>query len=322
MWGMILCVVGSIFFVLDVIFALESIPDARQGVFMIIGTLIYTLGFLCFHIFIERNKPEIQVKWNFLVLCTVGLSGGAYLAFATNPISENFTLPLVLWSVAGIEMFLNGAWVHWKIYLATNREIMPLFQTLALLIISFGFFIGFLGSIDLIPGSLGNMIQFIGLLLYLLPYIANINYMYRLPVQIQMIGVFNIAGIPIFHITWNPRIEENIDLLGGAFQAMSSLLNEALFVNEPVNLIKAPKGAIMLRQYDTLTVIVLAETTNAIMANSLDRFLREFTQISSFDDQVLDGVVTSQDEEKIKEEALALLMQTFPYLELPENVSI
>ncbi|MFX0061210.1 MAG: hypothetical protein ACFFC7_03420 [Candidatus Hermodarchaeota archaeon] len=307
---------------LDVLFSLKTIPDARQGVFMIIGTFIYTFGFICFHIFIERNKPEVNLVFNFWVLVVIGMGGGAYLMFAMTPIAENFVIPLLFWSFFGIVAFLNGTWVHWRIYKATNREIMPLFQTVAMLLISFGFFIGIFGSLGLIPDNIANIIEFIGLLLYLLPYIININYMYRLPIRIQMIGVFNIAGIPIFHVTWSQNLKENVNLLGGAFQAVALLLNEALSISEPVNLIKAPRGAIMLREYSDLMIIVLAESTNAIMANSLDRFLREFAPLISLDSKIAEGIVSSTEEEQIKEKALPLLMQAFPYLELPKDVVI
>jgi len=320
MWGLISCVIGSFFLILDLFFNIETIPDARQGVLMIISTYFNVIGFICFHIFIERNKAEISLKLNAILFCLVGLAGGAYSAFALNPTEENFILPLIGYSLFGIAAFSNATLVNWRAYIATERETEPLVQTIAMAIITLGFSMGFLSSLDIGPNSLGNILQLSGLMLYLLPYINNINYMYRLPVKIQMIGIFNVAGISIFDVAWDPRLKENMDLLASAFQAMNTLLNETLFVKRPVKQIVAPKGAIMLRQFEDLMIVVVAESTNAIMASSLDRFLREFSKKIELHDKIIQGIITSKEQEEIRIKTLPLLTQTFPYLELPKDL--
>ncbi|MFX1537108.1 MAG: hypothetical protein ACFFDI_23085 [Promethearchaeota archaeon] len=314
-WAMISGIFGSILHLLGNIFNDFRAPGAWQNYFTIIAAVVFGFAFFCIHVFLERNRAEnLQGIWNAFIILLFGIALGSVLFYLRDPIYENFLLPVTAWTILGIGIFFNGARIHWDIYRTTNREKIPLIQTIALIIIGLGFFVYLLESSQ--KTSYGNLLQMTGFFLYVITYIGNINYMYRLPIRIKFISVFNEAGIPLFQISWQPEIAEKAELIVGAFNAVNSLLSHTLSTKEPINLIKAPRGAVMLRQRENLTVIVIAESTNAILARSLDRFLYEFSQ------QISETSIVRVDQlEEIMEKSLPLLLQAFPYLELPPELS-
>ncbi|NHJ86611.1 MAG: hypothetical protein FK734_14185 [Asgard group archaeon] len=154
----------------------------------------------------------------------------------------------------------------------------------------------------------------IGLLMILINYVINSDYLYLLPFPIHSFMIYNKHGILCYSRKVkqeHPEIEEKDYLITGAFSAISTLIQESLGGNAKIQHINAQEYQIFFNSLpdESGTLVVIAYGETKLFIRSLRRFIANISLklLQSLDNTVL---VSS-----IELEIDKVIQQSYPYVD-------
>lgn len=218
--------------------------------------------------------------------------------------------------------FIIGVAIYIKIY-RYAKEIRPLIMILALIIVGIGFIImisyDLLNFFGTIPGwlmalknaGIDKILPLIGLFLFLLCYITNIDYLYRLPNDNYVLMVSYKSGITIHTIHFKTRyrhVEIDENLLSGLITSINMVYQSVLSSKAEVQNILSKDASILMQSGKYIYVTIVSNNVSAILDRSLKRYVREFEK--KFQKQLEKERFLISDFDSAKD----LLKSIFPYL--------
>lgn len=234
------------------------------------------------------------------------------------------------WTPAFIAYLGLGVPIYIRTYL-TTKETQPLILSIALVFVGFGFFISFLNDLmfilnvyNIITGSpsfigvlasLNNAFQFIGILLFVITYIINVDYIYRLPNDTYILMVLKKGGIPIHtvHLETRKNIDVKAFLLSGVITAINNLFMELTKRSTPIHTIISEDINVLIQSGKQITAVIMAENISYFLEKALKRYVKAFEK--EFEDELNRKAENIQ----IFKRALNLLTSIFPFFMVKKN---
>ena len=223
---------------------LIPLNSAWERIFQALQLNTFGVQFFFFFIFLERVRAK-DVRTSFFAVM-VGLlllqTFSLWLRVYFHDVSEiNATLWFLSdmgYTISGILVYLGLSLpVYFKTYKYTQEK-KPIFIAVALALVGvgfvFSFFKDFLDYIHINVEWLDSAAQFtmplqaIGLFIFTIIYLVDIDYLYRLPNDNFMLIVATTGGLPIFTVKLKTRNQVKIegDLLSGLLSAINSVFEE------------------------------------------------------------------------------------------------
>lgn len=286
--------IGSLFSILD---GFELLPPLLPNirVFLIMELAFYGLQFFFFYLFLEeissiRPKSwKILLTFSFLILQQTSL--GLILWFST------FSSKAVecLWFLADIGynnlallvFAIFGISIYFKHYKYTKEKKAILFIA-GLFLITLGYIVyslvDYIGFFSILPEWLETLSPFsevfpmLGLMIILLIYIYDVDYIYRLPNDHYRLIVTYKSGITIHTVEFKTKktlpIKDN--LFSGFMTSISYIFDNVLRSQAPIESISSKDATILMRSGKKIIVIMLARQPTRILERAMDRYITIF----------------------------------------------
>ncbi|MEA2071655.1 MAG: hypothetical protein U9O98_10255, partial [Asgard group archaeon] len=319
-------------------------------IFVQIGSLMVGIGFILLYFHYESiaaRKPNMIIT-NFLlttyalavgfniVLITYLLGNSTILELANqNPrfyfyqsgelsLKIAFTAQFYLISLVAFTAFIRSFTVIFKAY-SISKSKPALVDSIGLgfliiyrLLFLPRFFIPEETALLLSTITLGCSV--IGLLMILINYVINSDYLYLLPFPIHSFMIYNKHGVLCYSRKveqFQPEMEEKDYLITGAFSAITNLVEENLEGEAKIQHINAQQYQIFFNPLpnDSGTLVVIAYGETALFIRSLRRFIKS---ISSKLLESLNNAVLVSD---IKHDIDQLIQQSYPYVNFAKKKS-
>jgi hypothetical protein len=234
------------------------------------------------------------------------------------------------WSPALFTYLGLGVPIYIKTYIYT-KEIKPVILSIALIFVSIGFFISFLWDLEFIFGvfdvslnfpniinelsEYANIFPLIGIMLFVLVYLVNIDYIYRLPNDIFTLLVLRTGGTPIHtvHLQTRKRVEIKEFLLSGMITAINNVFKEIIEEEIPIEKITSQGINIQIKSGEEILVVVITDKVTYFLDKGLERYVEEFEK--EYEDEI------KRREENIHEYdgAVEILQSVFPFFIVKEK---
>ncbi|MFW9992224.1 MAG: hypothetical protein ACFFD4_09280 [Candidatus Odinarchaeota archaeon] len=162
---------------------------------------------------------------------------------------------------------------------------------------------------------LADVLGTAGLFGFILTYLLNVNYLYRLPVPIHQIMIYSESGLPVYDRKVFTRGIENPEvesiLFAGVITAISKLISESLGSLAKLRYIDASGKQIFIDSREGISLVVIADRGTKFLLNSLE-LLNNL--IPSELKTAINATVTDMSE--LRPEMDRLVKKSFPYLEI------
>jgi hypothetical protein len=213
-------------------------------------------------------------------------------------------------SLAIVAFGIFGIPIYTRLYRYTKEGKALGFMISLSLVIS-GFiihsFIDYLGFFDLVPpwldniSILGEILPLSGLLLFLMTYIVEVDYIYRLPADHYMLMVsYKDSGILLHAVKFETHKEVNLkeNLFSGFISSLSVLFTEIFKEPSQIETISGKNIHILMRSGRFITAMMVTRQPTSILENAMDRYIEEFenhyekelkreiAEVSKFDDAI------------------------------------
>ena len=299
--------------------------------FLTIQLICYGFQFFFFYLFMEelvsvKVKPmRFGIALSFLIVQVLSLILITYY----RAIGESTTL-LWLFSDTGYDgLALFTVWgcaipVYIQMYRYT-KEKKPLFFATAMLIVGLGFFIilliDYISFFGVVPewlnniSDLGDILPLLGLMLFLIGYLSNVDYIYRLAHDNYLLMVTYKSGITIHSINFENQseivVEEN--LISGLLTTINMIFSNVLHSKSHIETIASKDATIYMTTGKYITTTILAEHTSAMLARAMARYTQEF--------EVRYQELLQKEESDTSQfdNATELLSSVFPFLIIKKN---
>jgi len=274
---------------------LIPISGDLSDILMSLQLNLYGVQFFFFYIFLEcliskdLNIKRFAVVFGLLLMQTFSL--WLIVAFKSYDPGVNFQL----WLFADLGYTLSGLFVYLlfglPIYLKTyfyTRERKPMIFSFAMMLVGCGFILSLFSDYYDYIGSypewastldpLTNIVFVIGLLIFTITYLSDINYIYRLPNDIFMLMVLTKAGIPLYSVKLKSRKKVDIegDLLSGMLSAINNVF-EAIFQSEAtIRSISSENVHLLMEPGEEIVSAVITDKPSFFLVQSLKRYTKEF----------------------------------------------
>jgi len=312
-----------------------------KNVFLFLSLLLWCFMYLSSLIFFQQLNSD---KINYLVfsialvfLVNHFIFGIFYLYNIEDFILNNVVI--ILWDffydALGALTFIFGAYVHFKIYKKT-KEKPGLWLGIALSFISFGFiwafsgdlvitlknvfggFEGFFGTDGLFYNylMLGDIFKIFGIIAFVLYYIININYIFRLPYSIDSVMVFNRIGLFIYAAIYseikNEELEKiPIELITAALDAFSTFITETTGSRQPLEKIVTGDKQVIIKTSELISVAVVAEKSTFFLNLSMKKLIK------NLENQYRTHLSKNYTDSSYYSDISNFIYDAFPYLSLP-----
>jgi hypothetical protein len=163
----------------------------------------------------------------------------------------------------------------------------------------------------------GEILPLTGLLLFLITYIIDVDYIYRLPRDHFMLMVTYKGGTPIHSVKFETKraAELNENLVSGLISSLKITFDQLLQTTAPLETISSKDASILLRSGDNILVSMLAEHPTAILTSALDKYVVRFEE--KFEEEIKSD---SHDTTEF-DDADKLIEPIFPFLEIKRKSS-
>jgi len=130
--------------------------------------------------------------------------------------------------------------------------------------------------------EIGDLVTFIGLVLLVSIYIRKPDYLYRMPVPIHDVIIYNAAGIAVYsRLVQNKGFESSKvpeHLMSMAVTAISTLLSESLQTDAQLELINSRNRTLLFETRGNLTVLLICDRATYFVRRSLQQLLRSIDE--------------------------------------------
>jgi hypothetical protein len=305
----------------------------KSDMTLIISLLLWSITYLLIYLFFESLYGiEINNSRLFIVSFFFFMSFISHLAIIAAPNDSS-----IFWYWAdfgynglGISIFVFGIWVLIKSYNQVGKENNLVIQITGLGFILFGFIISFMLDFstiitefigitpeDFIETYFGDLFKVLGIIIFTLSYIKEIDYIYRLPFPINTIIFFksdsglslNITAVKNIKHTREIKIDEN--LITGTLSAIMTLLKEGLGSRGYIESIASTDQTILVNSNKDVSIAVITNKPTKVLQNSIKMALQEFT-IKYEEILKLDTAIEVSEFSETRE----ILKKAFPYIEI------
>lgn len=297
---------------------------------------LYGFHFFCFYIFFERliSRKVNSLRLSIMIILITMQTLGLFLVFYNEVNSLDAKMAWVLadigyWSPALFTYIGLGVPIYIKTYKYT-KEIKPIILCFGLIFVGVGFFISFLNDLEYIfsvfeiylnfpsiiaeLSEIANVFPLIGILLFVIVYLVNIDYIYRLPNDTFTLLVLKRGGIPVHSVHLKTRKKTTIKefLLSGMITAIDNVFREIMDEELPIERITSQGINILIKSGQTLSVVVITDKITYFLDKGLQRYINEFEK--KYADEI------KRDEENMHayDGALKILKQVFPFFIIKE----
>jgi hypothetical protein len=282
--GVFLGVIGQSLYVFIMIID-SSATSVLQGKYL--RDLIF--GGFYFFVFLHYQgltRDRVIVRLTSIIVGILAIQGMLTLLFWIEP-----TNPLIQTIIARFVNFIGLTCFSYAFYVSTLtsmkvRERESLFESIFIFIVFFAHIIyvlgdnGFLSFLSTLGGyefiaDIGGTLGVYGLFL---TYLANIDYLYRLPVPIHQILIFSDSGLPIYtRDVYSQGIEQTKveeTLFAGVITAISSLIKESLGTDAKLQHINATGKQVFFNEKNNMTFVIITDEGTRMLKESLLLFSR------------------------------------------------
>lgn len=163
-----------------------------------------------------------------------------------------------------------------------------------------------------------NIFGMIGAMIFMLLYITNIKYIYRLPDDIYFLGIYTISGLQIYKLDFKTSKSLIIEdrLLSGVFSAFHSIFKTLFQSPYPIEIIKSKKFSLVFFAEDSLILVAATDHPTYILENAMKQFFKQFKQ--EFPNIYENNYLDLRGIEKVEE----IIHERFPFLEIVKNQTI
>ena len=294
-------VIGLVFGTLGSFFALIEgsgiieLDSYTRGVFLSLHLIFYCLLIFFFYLFLESiltikvNLLRFLITFSLLFLQL--LSHILIIWFYNNPMTNDlWLLADIGYNSIGIFTFLFvGMLVYFKSYQYT-KEKKPIILSMAMLIFGAGYIIlslidytsYFGGTPDWLKdiSFLGDFLPFIGLMILLITYISDINYIYKFPFDNYVLMVAYKFGIQIHSVYFETekKVDLDVHLISGFLSSLNTIFGSILGKEDVIEQISGKNTHILSETGDFITVTIISEKINRYLKRSIRRYVREFEE--------------------------------------------
>ena len=272
-----------------------SNPTVPLVLSLILWCFMYLLIYLFFESLfgVEINNKRLIIIFFFFFLAIL-----SYIAivFVPNESSLFWNYADLGYDSLGIIIFSFGTWVLYNSYKQVGGETAQILQITGLSFILLGFVIGLIMDFSFIiedtlkfnpqqflDTSYGDLLKVIGIIIFTVTYIREIDYIYRLPFPIYTIIFFksdsglslNITNIKNVSNEKTIKLDEN--LITGTVTAIMTLLKEGLGSEGYLKSINSTDQTIVVKSNKFVSIAVLTIRPTKVLQNSIEKALEEFT---------------------------------------------
>ncbi|MEJ2279059.1 MAG: hypothetical protein P8Y70_15130, partial [Candidatus Lokiarchaeota archaeon] len=250
--------------------------------------------------FFERLISQKPNSWRLAIMIGLLLTQtiGLWLVFYYTVNSINTDMAWLIadigyWTPALLVYLGMGVPIFFKTYLYT-KEIRPLILSIALLFVGIGFIFSFLNDLPFIFGvfnidipssqvimnvsEIANIFPLIGIILFMLPYLINIDYLYRLPNDTYILMVLRKDGTPVHTVKFKTRNKVKIPefLLSGMISAINGVFKELFKKEASIRTISSEGIHILLEPKGEILALIITDNISYFLRQGLKRYVRIF----------------------------------------------
>ncbi len=223
-------------------------------------------------------------------------------------------LAMVVYAAFGIPIYYNT-------YKFT-KERKPVIFIVALILISLGYFISLLRDLNTYVNNpseivfaiseVSEYLKLLGLFMFIITYLLDVDYIYRLPFNIYILTVLYKDGnkIHTVRLKTSRKIQIEDVLLSGLISAINSVYSQTLETKSLIESISSKDASILLKSGEFITVVIVTDKGSAVLLNALERYVKEFEY--KFHDLLKNQIVNMTAFESAKE----LIAAIFPFFQI------
>lgn len=227
--------------------------------------IIQMIGLWSALILARYNYNLEAISIYFLIMRKVGYNGGAFLVYG-----------------------LFGTSLYWKMYLY-SREKRALFLYLGmflggvgyLMTLIFGILNIFFLSNEIIVflNLIGDLLPMIGLLLFSVVYLFDMDYLFRLPINHYFLFIMSNHGMKMYRLNFKTKgktleIQEN--LFAGMISAINSIYTQVLKSSFSIKEISSNDAALQIEKGEYITCIIATDYITPILIDGMKQFVKDF----------------------------------------------
>ncbi|MHA1265411.1 MAG: hypothetical protein ACTSRS_09275 [Candidatus Helarchaeota archaeon] len=289
--------VASLFFgLLASIFAICSYfsESTLSNIFQALQINLFGLQIFFFFLFLEHLQSKDVNVWRLSLM--LGLLLLQTFGLWTRILFPNVgSIHHTLWFFSDMGYTIAGWLVYLvfsvPIYLRTYQytsEKKPLIIAIALGLVGVGFVFSFLADLfDFLSISvswLGPMadytmvIQALGLFIFTIIYLIDIDYLYRLPNDVFLLMVVTKSGIPLHTVKLKTRtaVEIQTDLLSGLLSAINNVFEELFQSKGYIKNISSEEIHLLMESGENTIAVVITDRISYFLDQALKRYIKEF----------------------------------------------
>lgn len=321
--------------------------SVMTSVMLVFALLAWSLTYLLMLVFFEQLNSSSILRPVFfiaiLLFCCECLFGFTKL-YLEDFMKNLYTL---LWDYSydllGIIIFTYGAILHYRAYRYT-KDIPLVLLSASLMIVTVGFIYGIIADtlsfIDKITTKpihevleiifsknyfIGDLIKIIGLVFFILAYILQIDFIYRLPFVINNIMVFNRFGLLIYGAQFVQVTNENkgtnkedkamtsFEIISAAVNALNDFITETTGSESPLRQVITEDKYITIERGEYATIAVMSDKVSFFLIQAMREFLKHLH--NTYHEDLVKQHIDSDMFKDLKH----YLKLYFPFLSLPRR---
>lgn len=283
--GLIFGFVGVTLFTIEP-FLLSGSP--LEGNVSVIGNGVFyvlMLYFIYLHFEqVTRFTPRLERLAIMSALLGIGLATSVIIVGAQSPSLGLISANNLAHDLSRLFCFIFAAYVSFRGWLLT-RERSANIEWISLIILMAGSLpttIANHSDFSSLAGismyELGDLVTFVGLVLLVSVYIRNPDYLYRMPVPIHDVILYNASGIAVYsRLVQNKGFETSKipeHLMSMAVTAISTLLSESLQTDTQLEVIESKNRTLLFETRGALTVLLICDRATYFVRRSLRQLLK------------------------------------------------
>jgi hypothetical protein len=330
---------SGIFAALRIADVFPSIPSQR-AFFLSLHMSCAGLQFLFFFLFIEGLREYRPSSWRLLLAFGLSLLQLVSLWYiywfqGQDAVNDIWLFADIGYDTLGLFTFLGCAL---PLYIQTYRltkEGRSIVLAIAVILIGAGFVLGSLGDytdyfgqvFSEIPASFKDVVNDItgfndaldlsGLLLFIIVYVTNVDYLYRLPNDNYALMVSLKTGETIHFVRFKTRskVDLNQDLLSGLLSTINSVFQAIMTTSASIKEISSKNATLLTESGQWVSATIITEKPSAILDKALKRYVNHFERMFSVRLGDKSTCVTDYDAAK------TLLKKIFPFFVVDDTPS-
>ncbi len=287
--GLIFGFVGVSVFAIEPFIPIDGLLNGKTSV--LVNGVFYVLMLYFIYLHFEqvvRLIPRLDRLVIMSALLGIGLATSVIILTSSSTLPNLSEANDYAHDLSRILTFLFAMYVSFRCWLLT-RERAARTEWVSLLILTIGSIptaianhseLSSLGDISLY--EVGDLITFIGLVLLVSIYIRNPDYLYRMPVPIHDVILYNATGIAVYsRLVQNKGFESSKvpeHLMSMAVTAISTLLSESLQTDARLQLINSKNRTLLFESLGDLTVLLICDRATYFVRRSLKQLLKSFDE--------------------------------------------